>query len=260
MVFTVFVPTNSGLQYVRDRGLDFLKEKFSGLELNIQEQRGEYIPELVNSLYEDREPVIGITGEDLFDNFLFEKYGSPVNKRLFFKNLSLRNKGPYENAFLGLPALCILGKGGIALDKFVEAYPNVRYSEVRQLRAAELQEPDFNGKRIAIPKRYEAPIRSRVRLNGAELLLLDGKVDVTAARGDADYAIDIVLTGRTCMEEGLGFFPPVLYLSNGVVLGNRKAQERPKQILPKLSDWFLWLNTGRVPRGFSGGDGGNWGH
>ncbi len=262
-VFTVYVPINGGLKYVRDQGLDFLKEKFGGLELNIQEQRGEDIPRLVNALYEDMEPVAGLTGEDLLDNFLLGEYGSSVNRRLVFKSLGLRNKGPYKNAIFGLPALCILGNGGISLGRFVEAYPNVRYSEVRQLKATELQEPDFNGKKVAIPKRYEPLIRSRVRLDGAELLPLDGKVDVTAARGDADYSIDIVLTGRTCRKEGLGFFPPVLYLSDGVVLGNRKAREESakKELgTPNFSDWYIWLNTGRVPRRYSVGGGGNFSH
>ncbi len=264
-VFTVFVPTNSGLKYVRDRGLEFSKKKFSGLGLNIQEQRGEYIPELVNALYEDRKPVVGITGEDLLTNFLLEeigRYDAACIRRsmLVVGRLGLRNKGSYESAVFGLPALCILGKGGISLDKFVEAYPRARDCGMNLLRNTELQEPDFSGKKVAIPKRYEALIRSYVRLTGAEILLKDGKVDVTAARGDADYAIDIVLTGRTCKEEGLGFFPPILYLSDGIMLGNRKAQEQPKQRMPRLSDWEIWFNTGRVPKHYSGGSSGNWSH
>lgn len=227
--------------------------------MNIQEQRGEDIPRLVKGLYDDRDPIIGLSGKDLLDNYLLEEFGGEqfardgMRSRLVAKFLGLRNKGPYTNAIFGLPALCILGEGGITLDKFVEGYSRVRDCEVIQLRGTELLGPDFSGKKVAIPRRYEALIRSRVRLTGAEVLPLDGKVDVSAARGDADYAIDIVLTGRTCREEGLGFFPPVLYLSDGVVLGNKKAQEEPKQRGSRPSDFYLWLNTGRVPRSSSGG-------
>ena len=257
------MPTNRGLQYVREQGLEFLRINFVCLEIKVEEQRGEDIPRLVNSLYEDEAPVVGITGEDFLDNFLFGEYRSSVNRRLMFKRLDLRKNGPYENTLFGLPALCILGEGGITLDKFVEAYPTVRDNEVRQLRGSELQEPDFRGKRVAIPRRYEALISSRVRLEGAEILLLDGEVDVTAARGGADYAIDIVLTGRTCREEGLGFFPPILYLSDGVILANQRVKTesvRKKLDTKRFSDWEIWFNTGRASRKYTGGGGNNFSH
>ncbi|MBI4918674.1 hypothetical protein HY837_02000 [archaeon] len=252
VVFTVYVPTNSGLKYVREEGIRFLEEKFKGLKLNVSEQRGEDIPELVKNFYEYKAPVIGITGEDLLDNYLLENFSedefvrAKYRKELVLQNLGLKNKGQYKNSAFGLPALCILGKEGIPLEKFVKAYPQVRTREITQLRGTELQEPCFEKTRVAIPKRYEKLITSRVKLTGAEILLLEGKVDVTVSKGDADYAIDIVLTGRTCKEELLGFFPPVLYLSDGVVLGNKKSQEKPKQRQSGISDFDVWLNTGRI--------------
>lgn len=246
---------------MRDRGLDFLREKYGGLEFDLQEQRGEDIPRLINTLYEDNEPVTGLTGEDLLDNFLVKEKSRYSNRELVFRKLGLFNKGLYENSVFGLPALCILGKGGISLDKFVEAYPGIRNRELRQLRRTELQEPDFKGKRVVIPKRYEALIKALVRLDGSELMPLDGQVDVTAARDEADYAIDVVLSGATCRREGLGFFPPVLYLSDGVVLANKKAKDcsREKESsVRNLSDFDIWFNTGRVPVRSSGG--GNFSH
>ncbi len=254
VVFTVYVPCNKGLQYVREQGLDFLNKKFNGFELIVQEQRGEDIPRLVERLYNENNPVVGLTGKDLLDNYLLEEFGEDkfirdnLRKRLVVKNLELKNKGPYKNSVFGLPALCILGCGGISLDLFVDAYPIVRDREITLLKGTELQEPNFKGKRIAIPERYEKLIRSRVRLTGAKILPLEGKVEVTAARDNADYAIDIVLTGRTCRKEGLGLFPPILYLSDGIILGNKKAQEGSNRRKMEFSDFDLWMNTGRDMR------------
>lgn len=262
----VYLPTNRGLQFVRDRGLEFVRKTFEerikqGLEVNLQDQRGEDIPRLVEVSFDDEKSVVGITGQDLLDNYL-DKWSSVSDSytkdtrdrkrtQLLVSKLGLKNKGAYEGTLFGLPTLCILGYGGIPSLYFKQAYPAVRDRELCELRGSELQEPNFSGKTIAIPACYEALIRSRVRLDGATLLPLDGKVDVTAARGEADYAIDIVLSGKTAREEGLGFFPPLLYQSDGVVIGNKKAQEKPQKVF-EPSEWDIWFNTGRVRRGDDG--------
>jgi ATP phosphoribosyltransferase len=228
-----------------------VREKFQGLELDIQEQFGENIPGLVDSLRDDPYPIVGITGEDLLDNFLLQKYGADKRIRwredLLISELDLRGEGPYEKAVFGLPALCILSERGFSLDEFIRAYPEARDFKLQELKGP-FYTPDFSGKRVALPTRYENLIRYLVGLDNAEILSLEGKADVTAARGEADYAIDIVLSGRTCREQGLGFFLPVLYLSDGVVLGNGKTKGKPKRPAPEFSPFELWLNTGRVPR------------
>ncbi len=275
VAFTVYAPTNRGLQFVRERGLEFVRTMFDerikqGLELNLQDQRGEDIPRLVDATFEDEEGVIGITGQDLLDNYVCRQESVPdsyANKdtqdrrrsQLLVSKLGLKNKGAYEGTLFGLPTLCILGYGGIPPIYFMQAYPKVRDLDLCELRGTELQEPNFSGKTIAIPARYEALIRSRVRLDGATLLPLDGKVDVTAARGEADYAVDIVLSGKTAREEGLGFFPPLLYQSDGVVIGNKKATEKPCVVF-ELSEFERWLTTGHtsdqfgIRGGYGGGD------
>ncbi len=227
---------------------------FCDFELNILEERGENIPKLIESNYNSQNNLIGITGEDLLDNYLFEELRvknmrNTVKKNILVKYLNLKKQGSYENSVFGLPALCILGKEGISLERVMDAYPEVRKCEIEFLRKTELQEPNFKGKIIAMPKRYEKLIKSRVRLDGAEILLLEGKVDVAAARGDADYAIDIVLTGKTCKEENLGFFPPILYLSDGIVIGNKKlksiySKSQSSTYLDALSSVTLATKTG----------------
>jgi len=235
----VYVPQNRGLQYVREQGLRRLQERYTQRTVEIQEARGEDIPLIVQRRYNNDEPVFGITGGDLFDNFLFEErtkepcsvkelHREKQRKDLYRERLNLRGSGFYQKAIFGLPALCILGKGGISLERFVDAYPQIRTQNYNQLRRSECCEPDFRGKKVVIPKRYEYLIRARTDLTEAEVICLEGKVDVTAARGGADYAVDIVLTGKTCCAENLGFFPPVLYLSEGIIIGNKRTQEKNK--------------------------------
>ena len=128
IVFTVFAPSNRGLRYVREQGLFFLSKNFSGLELKIEEHKGEDIPGLVKDLYYDnKSKVAGLTGEDLLVSYIAGTIGNNIfgdgwENSLVLKYLCLRGKGPYEKAVFGLPSLCILGRNGIDPDKFAEAY------------------------------------------------------------------------------------------------------------------------------------------
>lgn len=240
IAFTVYVPTNSGLQFVREEGLKELARR--GRQLDIRECRGENIPYEVATT-EGR--VAGITGEDLLANFRrSEEYeqlyiargrNSPISEQ----QLGLNRRGPYEESVFGLPALCVLGKGGMSFDAFTKAYP-LEYDTSGDMtfkclaptgggcdgalwEQATERIPDLSGKRVAIPKMYENIIRYLVRkkAEGTEFLTLDGKVDVTTATDNSiDYAIDIVLTGKTCKDSGLGIFER-LYLSDGIILWRR---------------------------------------
>jgi len=181
--------------------------------------RGESISELIDKKLMNEEPVFGITAEDLLQEYFVttnpESAEQRLTSNLIITLLGLENKGIYKNAVFGLPALCVLGKGGMDLDCYVNAYwpEYARYGV-----------PDFQGKKVVIPQRYQRLIQFYVELDMADVIIRDGKVDVTAAQGEADYAIDIVVTGKTCKEQKLGIFPPVLFLSDGVLLGNCGAK------------------------------------
>lgn len=236
MVFTVYVPTNRGLQYVRAEGIKFLQKKFPQAALQMCNARGENIPEIVAIKSCDINPVFGITGGDLLQEYYVrtkpDKAEERIKTDLIITTLGLEGKGSYQNTVFGLPALCILGKGGMDLDCLVSVYfPEFMF----------FGKPNFQGKKVAIPKRYEQLINFEVDLSKADVLALDGKVDVTAAKGIADYAIDIVLTGTTCKEQGLGIFQPPLFFSDGVVLGNYAAR---RMMAPKLQAQTLkYLNN-----------------
>jgi len=151
-----------------------------------------------------------------------------TRENLVVRTLGLGNKGPYGNSIFGLPSLAILGKGGISIDNYVAAFPQEKVPYGEGLNFSSKQMLCFYKKKVVIPKMYELLIRSKVNLGEAEVLALDGQVDVTAAKGFADYAIDIIDTGFTVRKEGLGIFPPLLYQSDGVILGNIKAKSEMK--------------------------------
>jgi len=126
--------------------------------------------------------------------------------------LNLSWLGSYADSIFGLPTLCVLGKGGMGFEEFKKAYGN---SLTRKTT------PNFQQKRVVIPGRYERLIRSLVQQDDVEYISLEGKVDVTAATDSSiDYAIDIVLSGKTCIREGLGIFA-TLFKSDGVLVYNR---------------------------------------
>jgi len=69
VVFTVYVPKNSGLKYVREQGLLRIKEQYCDKRILIKEVRGETIPKIIDDLKNESELVIGITGYDLLENY-----------------------------------------------------------------------------------------------------------------------------------------------------------------------------------------------
>ncbi|MBI4153047.1 hypothetical protein HY497_00865 [Candidatus Woesearchaeota archaeon] len=249
------MPANRGLKFVREEGLKEIRRKYeTKLELDLQECRGEDIPrkvyaarESIPKLRETGKTVFGITGQDFLDEYLSSKeYEQELRRRiekcgdgyaLRGQPLDLSRKGDYERAVFGLPALCLLGKGGMSLEAFVKAFPKDSKKSFEKSGYWERERiPLLQGKRIAIPQRYSNLIRRFLWRNYNEkgwplwpgtresdvgLIPLDGKVDVTAATDDTiDYAIDIVLTGKTCKENNIGIFE-VLYRSDGVILSNR---------------------------------------
>ncbi len=222
IVFTVYAPTNRGLAYARKVGLERLTTLGS---IRIIDVRGELISDLVSL---SASPALGINGEDLLCNYaskyargrswrearedVLEYFGS-----LLVDRLRLDGKGAYRSALLELPSLCILARS----DK----YPVTEQSDVL-FRSMPWERP-LDARRFAVPLFYADFIRLRLEdmgLGRPQLVPLDGKVDVTAAMDRMfDGAIDIVLSGTTCRQYGLGIVA-VLYRSDGVIVGNTSGR------------------------------------
>ena len=226
IVFTVYAPTNSGLQFVREQGLSMVRRQFPGAELDIIEERGEAIPGIMTEYRWSDERVICITGSDLYAE---SEYGRGHVPQMQGKGglLELQGKGPYADAIFGLPALCLLGEKGISPSDYSIFNPTRIRPALR--RMYDLKKPgemtQLEGKTVMIPKRYASLIKAWSRIardeGQPEWVELDGQVEVTAAKDKSvDYAIDIVVTGKTLAETGMGVCD-VIYLSDGMLLTTR---------------------------------------
>ncbi|MBI4145955.1 hypothetical protein HY489_01310 [Candidatus Woesearchaeota archaeon] len=196
-IFIVYAPSNKGLQFVREQGLEQVMREFAS---RLESARGEDIAAAVSG---SCCPAIGITGEDLFEEFR-SKGGSSVE---IISRLNLAWKGPYANSVFGLPALCVLGT-------------SCRKSRW-YTKGTEGNLPVLDRRTVAIPNKYEAFIKRRFIGQNVEWIVLEGQVEVTCARDPSiDYAIDIVLSGRTCERENIGIIAK-LFESDGVIVANQ---------------------------------------
>ncbi len=183
------------------------------------------IPWLVT--FDNSLPRVGVTGEDLLEEnyagFLYDD----INRPAFLRKLGLCGKGAYENALFGLPALCVLSKQGMPVELFRKKYDfSSKSSQEINNAIRGIGDFDLAGKKGAAPVRYKHLIKRKVaEADCVEWQYLDGKVDVTIASDVSfDAAIDVVVTGKTIQETGLGI-EAVLFLSDGVVIGNQAAAE-----------------------------------
>jgi hypothetical protein len=249
IVFIVYTPENSGLVFVREVGLEWVGDYINAFStsprppryginnlLDIMEARGEDIPQLVADQEDSDQLVFGLTGNDLLATYRKSPFGLDNSRPpRAIATLDLKGKGPYATSIFGLPTLCLISRDGIAPQEFLEEarYDNeesIGWDGVRK-GPFQYRMNDLTGKTVLIPERYEDLIKKLVgrrRYDGAEGIdwrLQTRSVDTTLAVDESiDYAVDIVLSGRTLQETGLGILD-VLYQSDGVLLGNKVALE-----------------------------------
>ncbi len=246
--FIVCAPTNSGLQFTRERGLKKLAE--SGIENAVLiEERGEKIPELIDTLADDSNLVIGIDGSDLVADFNFAANGN--SRCCYLANLYLDFKEEYAESVFGLPTLSLLGRDGLTPEKMREEFirnPDKNYNEALQV---------LKERRVIIPSRYMHLLKKYIPAQ-AQILTNGRGVDVEFAKDvSIDYAIDIVVKGKKCKEYGIGIIAPI-FRSDGILIGNRAGQRLflDKRVAPlgfaSYEDFFVWFNTGRLPRQYHG--------
>ena len=249
VAFIVYVPINSGLQFIREEGLKELVK--SGIEnIVLMEERGEKIPELIDALAEEPNAVIGINGSDLVADYNFGTNGS--SRCCYLTNLRLDFKGPYADSVFGLPTLSLLSRDGITPEKMSEEFrrnPDKSYNESLKV---------LKWRRVAIPSRYKNLLKNYIPAQ-AEILTNGRSVDVKFAEDDSvDYAIDIVVEGKKCKQLGIGMIAPI-FRSDGILIGNLAGQSLflNQRVAPlgfkSYNDFIIWFNTGREPRS-EGGD------
>ncbi len=170
------VPKNSGLKSKTEEVL----KKFN-LIGNIIEIRGEDIPCFVSKLSKKGKKVIGITGEDLFQEFILSNYNSKLE-------IIERIKWEDNNYLFKKPTLCLLGPK----DKILSDLGN-------KLKVC------VNSKYKKIAKKG---ILNKLETEGYtfEKIYATGATEEFFVKGIAELVIDIVCSGKSAKEAGLKIY------------------------------------------------------
>ncbi|MFH1586510.1 MAG: hypothetical protein ABID38_01485 [Candidatus Diapherotrites archaeon] len=182
------VPKNSGFNFIRD-GISKIAKTGSEI-INL---RAEDIPFILERLPDNGKRFVGITGEDLWQNYALGNSATDleVKRKLEWAD---------ERALFLKPTLCLLGKKGakIKTGKEISVAINAKYSLLA-------------GKFLS---KYED---RGVKFNK---IVINGSVETTFAIGLADMVIDIVYSGKTFREQNLAILENI-FSSNIVVLGKK---------------------------------------
>jgi ATP phosphoribosyltransferase len=172
---TILLPKNGGLAGQIERTLGHRTIPADAQYVRV---RGEDVPLLADELVRSGRPVLAFTGDDLVDEWLAA--GNTLCPGLTRDRIAWSDPA----AIYGAPALCLIG------------------------RAEEFASAGRVARRIAVCSRYRALAERFVRsLRGEfapmELVSVSGAVETFVARGIVDFAIDVVVTGKTLAEAGL---------------------------------------------------------
>jgi len=163
---------------LRERCLEIIKNK--KIKAKIIEVRAEDIPRILDS----DSSLIGITGEDLFKEYILENYSSKLKilEKILWKD---------GNAVFGKPALCLLGRK----DKTILELKN------------KLIRVGINKKYGAISKRYLNTLeREGYKF---EKIYFSGSTEEIFQLGLIDLVIDIVYSGGSAKSAGLEIYDKI---------------------------------------------------
>ncbi|MDO8741412.1 MAG: hypothetical protein Q7J54_07670 [Candidatus Woesearchaeota archaeon] len=186
----IIKPTNKRLQEFVEKGLGF----FNRLEAKeMMEARGEDIPSITEQFVEDKMVAFGLTGEDLFNDYMLSK---SCNSRIeIIKRIVWRD----EKALFGKPTLCLLGPdGGNPLSKNPRICINAKY---KNMALAFLKSKGIKFKPLYVNGQTESCV---------------GKI--------ADLAIDIVYSGSTIRELKLAVYDRI-FSSDFVIIGGKNGSK-----------------------------------
>lgn len=182
VVFTAFLPENSGLERFNYKAEQFLPEG-----IIIVKTRGEKIPELV-----DRYGGYGWTGNDLYNDYIASRKDSALQVVRFV---------PWPE--LEQPRLCLLGPQEYSLPDFEKGL----YSALGIAR-------------IVAPSKYENLVWDYLTRQGwsPTMIFREGQADRQVRLQEVDLAIDIVYTGKTIREEKLSIYDTIFNQAGLVLL------------------------------------------
>ena len=187
----ILVPKNSGLGKYRQIGLLYL----SKLDiLRVIEVRGEDIPFWICKLQEKGISAVGLTGEDLFQDFCL---GQTENKPRIIKRIVWND----PEAKFGKPTLCLIGPKGRDLLGFKKAITVCVASKYKNI--AERYLAKLSGKGFSF-----------------DVIYINGCVESSITEGIADLVIDIVYTGSSIERAGLKVYEKI-FQSDFLIIGDQ---------------------------------------
>jgi ATP phosphoribosyltransferase len=172
---TILLPKNLGLVAQVERALE---RRVLPTDAGYVRVRGEDVPLLADQLARAGRCVLALTGDDLLDEWL--SLGNTLSERIVRDRIAWND----PSAIYGAPALCLIG------------------------RATEAPATLQPTRRVAVCTRYRA-LAERYLLTlgqdgvGLETMVVNGAVENFVTSGVADFAIDIVVTGKTLQRSGL---------------------------------------------------------
>ena len=147
--------------------------------------RAEDVPKFVEMLSAKGRKAVGLTGEDLFREYLL---GNPKSK------VRIDTKIPWQdiNAKYGKPTICVLGKGFVKNPV------------------------------VAVNRKYSLLAKKTLKkLNPEKVIYFNGATETAATEGIVDLVIDVVYSGKSVEEAGLDVLKRI-YSSDVVLLGCRR--------------------------------------
>jgi phosphoribosyl-ATP pyrophosphohydrolase len=183
-VIIFIVPKNSGLAICKE-----ISKEYHG---EVLEVRGEDVPLFVKRLSQQNKNVVGITGEDLFKEFLMNNTNSGVSilQRIIWND---------AECIYGKPTLCLLGdkyKNLKEMNRILKVCINKKYAKIAKKFLSRLEE-------------YEGFVFEKMYLTGSTESAFEKKL--------VDLVIDIVYSGKSAEKAGLKVYDKI-FESDLVVL------------------------------------------
>ncbi len=199
-------PKNSGLERYREKAFSLLKnlDKAKVIEL-----RGEDIPFMVEEYSRKGKNTIGLTGEDLFNEYCVTENSN---------NLEILERIEWSdpNTLYGKPALCLLGPKDKQLNelaKYLSICISAKYRNMAEKYLKTLEESGFCFRKIYV----------------------SGCVETGYSEGIADLAIDIVYSGATMERNGLRVYEKIK--ESDFVIITAKNEPKPRQSIEGIEKY-----------------------
>jgi len=178
------VPKNSGLGKYKD-----IVKSDSAKRIEI---RGEDVPSFLDGLTREKKKGVGITGEDLFVEFI---ENNPDAKLKVIDKIKWED----DNCIFGKPCLCLLGPKGKNLENISSGLKICVNSKYKKL--------------------FDNYAKEKLKGKDYEIFYAKGATEEFFEEGLVDLVVEIVCSGKSMRAAGLEVYGKI-FLSDVVIIGN----------------------------------------